>query len=111
MKLIKTANGHKIKMSKREWEIHGYKAGWLSRSELSKEAQEWDGYYPDEPDEPTCDGCGETMESDDYGRTWYCEGCENSLDEDDNFDDSEPDIGTRGRNLEFGGIDLPDSPY
>ena len=36
MKIIKTANGQKIKMSKKEWQSIGKKAGWMKKAQ---------GYY------------------------------------------------------------------
>jgi hypothetical protein len=32
MKLVKTANGHKIKMSQKEWMEYGVKAGWMKQA-------------------------------------------------------------------------------
>ena len=42
MKVIKTANGKKtIKISKREWESVGKKAGWIKSAYTSEESREW----------------------------------------------------------------------
>jgi len=34
MKIIKTANGNKLKLSKKEWERIGNKAGWVKKSSI-----------------------------------------------------------------------------
>jgi hypothetical protein len=37
MKLVKTANGHKIKMSRSDWESYGRKAGWLKKAQQTRD--------------------------------------------------------------------------
>jgi hypothetical protein len=40
MKLEKTANGHKIRMSQKEWTDYGRKAGWIKESSNAEEVNQ-----------------------------------------------------------------------
>jgi len=57
MKLVKTANGHKIKMSRSEWESYGRKAGWLSKK-ASVDCQECGETIHQETNNDKCPHCG-----------------------------------------------------
>lgn len=57
MKIIKTANGNEIKLSKSEWESIGKTAGWMKSSITFDTLQRrWDNMTPEEDD--SCYMCG-----------------------------------------------------
>jgi hypothetical protein len=107
MKLIKQASGKTtVKMSRKEWTDLGKKAGWM------KEAAEGLGEdYTDDDEGPECPKCGEYMARGERvsGPDWECPNCEEGVDED--FDDPD-DRGSYEQDAkEWGGMELPDSPY
>ena len=118
MKLIKQASGKTtIKLSRREWENFGKKAGWIGSSENNQSGwlttagyDEWlaEGY---DDSGPSCPECGEDMMRGESWRDpdWVCPSCKENLDED--FDDSDDSGSYEVDAKEWGGMELPDSPY
>jgi len=100
MKLTKTASGNKLKLSKKEWESIGRKAGWISVAE-DDELRQWVDqelidnfndllYMPDEDgildldadDSVICDGCSGQFSKNDlhpFGNKFMCRDCIKSL--------------------------------
>ena len=104
MKVIKQANGKKtLKMSKSEWLTMGKKAGWVE-ADLDD-----DMFSAHNESDPECPECDETM--DHNGDHWVCPACQETLGE-DNFQEPDDDAGSYEVDAkEWGGMDIPDSPY
>jgi len=107
MKLVKTASGKTtIRMSRSEWMRLGKRAGWLTTAGYD----EWlaEGY---DDSGPSCPECGEDMMRGESWRDpdWVCPSCKENLDED--FDDSDDSGSYEVDAKEWGGMELPDSPY